>query len=98
MADDHRFPHTRVPHFLCREKYPNLTPSIACTYLAARRFAYVRSRANERFSRTWASMTTIGAVFGQSRDTVKRNLHWLERHGLLYRKPRGFNKSWEITF
>src|SRR5262245_25735966 len=97
MSDDPRFPHTRFPNFLSRENYSDLTVSRVCTYLAARRFAYVKSDANEYCALGWQSMTTIGSVFGQSSATVKRNLRWHERNGLIYRKSLP-GESWLITF
>jgi DNA-binding MarR family transcriptional regulator len=95
--DDPRFPHTRVPRFINQKDFPGLRASIAGTYVAARSFAYLRSKRSDKFARCCASIRSIGAVFDQSESTVKRNLKWLEGAGLLYRTAR-FNTSSVITF
>lgn len=97
MLDDVRFPHVRIPKFLNVTNFPELTPSILATYVAARSFAYLRSRSSERFARCWPAIRTIGEIFAQGDSVVKRNLSWLEAAGLIYRQRR-FNQSSVITF
>jgi hypothetical protein len=98
MADDRRFPHTRIPNFLFdTERYPDMTASMITTYAAARSFAYVRSKASDKFGRAWPSIPTIAKRARQSERQVQRNLRALEDMHLLYRKLRPFTSA-IITF